>query len=65
MTTRSDQTAKYRQCGLPGNPYIVPVDSAEQGEWLDPTYLDNDRASARVTLADRNVKTQDSRVMVR
>jgi Carboxypeptidase regulatory-like domain len=67
MTTRPDQTGKYRIRGLPpGDYYIAPVDPAEQGEWFDPTYLDAHRAgAARVTLAEGDVKTQDFHVIIR
>jgi hypothetical protein len=64
MTTRPDQTGSYKIRGLPaGQYYIVTVDPAEQGEWFDPTYLDEHRAgAARITLADGDVKTQDFKV---
>jgi len=67
MTTRPDQTGKYRIRGLPpADYYIVTVDPTEQGEWFDPAYLDAHRAgAARVTLAEGDVKTQDFRVVVR
>jgi len=67
MTARPDQTGQYRIRGLPrGEYYLVAVDPAEQGEWFDPTYLDNHRAgAARVTLADGDVKTQDFHVVLR
>lgn len=64
MTARPDQTGKYRIRGLPpGQYYLVTVDPAEQGEWFEPTYLDEHRGGAlRVTLADGDVKTQDFKV---
>jgi carboxypeptidase family protein len=67
MTSRPDQTGKYRMRGLPkGEYYLVAVDPAEQGEWFNPTYLDEHRQGAtHVTLADNDVKTQDFRVVVR
>jgi hypothetical protein len=67
MTTRPDQTGKYRLRGLPpADYYIVTVDPTEQGEWFDPAYLDAHRAgAARVTLAEGDVKTQDFRVIQR
>ena len=66
-TARPDQTGKYRIRGLPaGQYYLVAVDPAEQGEWFNPTYLDEHRQGAtRVTLADNDVKTQDFRVALR
>ena len=67
MTTRPDQTGTYRIRGLPPGEYLIAtVDPAEQGEWFDPTYLENHRSgAARVTLADGDVKTQDFRVVLR
>jgi hypothetical protein len=67
MTTRPDQTGKYRIRGLPPSDYyVVTVDPTEQGEWFDPAYLDAHRAgAARITLAEGDVKTQDFRVIVR
>jgi hypothetical protein len=63
-TTRPDQTGKYRLRGLPpGEYYVTTVDPAEQGEWFEPTYLDEHRAGAsRLTLGDGDVKTQDFRI---
>jgi hypothetical protein len=67
MTTRPDQTGAYKIRGLPaGQYYIVTVDPSEQGEWFDPTYLDEHRAgAARITLADGDVKTQDFKVALK
>ena len=64
MTTRPDQTGKYRIRGLPpGQYFLVAVDPAEQGEWFEPAYLDEHRAGAmRVTLSDADVKTQDFKI---
>jgi hypothetical protein len=67
MTTRPDQTGKYRIRGLPtGEYFLATVDPAEQGEWFDPGYLEDHRAgAARVNLGDGDVKTQDFRVSLR
>ena len=64
MTTRPDQTGKFKIRGLPpGDYYVIPVDPAEQGEWFEPTYLDDHRAgAARVTLTDGDVKTHDFKI---
>ena len=64
MTARPDQTGKYRIRGLPpGEYYVTTVDPAEQGEWFEPTYLDDHRAgAARVILAEGGAKTQDFRI---
>lgn len=63
-TARPDQTGQYRIRTLPpGEYYVVTVDPAEQGEWFEPTYLDDHRIGAsRVTLTDGDVKTQDFRI---
>jgi carboxypeptidase family protein len=63
-TARPDQTGQYRIRTLPpGEYYIVTVDPAEQGEWFEPTYLEDHRiGAARVTLTEGSVKTQDFRV---
>jgi hypothetical protein len=67
MTARPDQTGKYRIRGLPpGQYYVVTVDPTEQGEWFEPAYLDEHRASAaRLTLGDGDVKTQDFKVSLK
>jgi len=64
MTTRPDQNGKFRLRGLPpGEYYLATVDPAEQGEWFEPTYLDEHRAAAsRLTLGEGDVKTQDFRL---
>jgi hypothetical protein len=63
-TTRPDQTGMFRLRNLPsGEYYVVTVDPSEQGEWFDPSYLDQHRGGAsRVTLGEGDVKTQDFRV---
>jgi hypothetical protein len=67
MTTRPDQTGKFRIRGLPpGDYYVTTVDPAEPGEWFDPAYLDEHRTgAARVTLSDGDVKTHDFKVTIR
>ena len=67
MTTRPDQTGKYRIRGLPpGEYYVATVDPTEQGEWFEPAYLDEHRAgAARVTLGDGDVKTQDFKLSLK
>lgn len=64
MTARPDQTGKFTIRGLPaGEYYIVTVDPAQQGEWFDPTYLEEHRVgAARVTVAEDETKTQDFRI---
>jgi hypothetical protein len=64
MTARPDQTGKYRIRGLPpGQYYLTTVDPTEQGEWFEPTYLDEHRGGAsKVTLVDGDTKTQDFKI---
>jgi len=64
MTARPDQTGKYTIRGLPpGNYYVAAVDPAEQGEWFEPAYLEQQRPGAsHVTLAEGDAKTVDFRV---
>jgi hypothetical protein len=63
-TARPDQTGMFKIRSLPaGEYYVVTVDPSEQGEWFDPTYLDQHRGGAsRVTLGDGDVKTQNFQV---
>ena len=67
MTARPDQTGKFKIRGLPpAEYYVVTVDPAEQGEWFEPTFLDQHRpAATRLTLGDGDVKTQDFKVSTR
>jgi protocatechuate 3,4-dioxygenase beta subunit len=61
---RPDQTGQYRIRTLPpGEYYVVTVDPAEQGEWFEPSYLEDHRiGAARVTLTEGGTKTQDFKV---
>jgi hypothetical protein len=63
-TARPDQTGQYRIRTLPpGEYYVVTVDPGEQGEWFEPTYLEDHRIGAqRVTLTEGDSKTVDFRV---
>ena len=67
MTARPDQNGKYQMRGLPpGEYYMATVDPAEQGEWFEPAFLDQQRPGAvRITLGDGDVKTQDFKVVER
>ena len=66
-TARPDQTGKYRIRGLPpGDYYLATVDPSQQGEWFDPTYLDEHRVgAARVVLSEGDVKTKDFTVSLK
>ena len=61
MTARPDQNGKYQIRGLPpGEYYLATIDPAEQGEWFEPSFLEQHRTAAvRVRLGERDVSTQD------
>jgi hypothetical protein len=67
LTARPDQTGKFQIRGLPPGEYLLAaVDPAEQGEWFEPSFLDEHRGGAtRVTLGDGDVKTQNLRIATR
>jgi protocatechuate 3,4-dioxygenase beta subunit len=58
---RTDQNGAYHLRGLPPGDYLLLVsDSAEQGEWFDPAFLEQARnAATRITIAEGDQKTQD------
>jgi hypothetical protein len=66
-TGRPDQNGRFQIRGLPpGNYYLATVDPAEQGEWFEPAYLEQQRnGAARVSLGDGDVKTHDFRISTR
>jgi hypothetical protein len=61
QTARTDATGAFRVRGLPAGDYLlVAVDDVAQGEWFDPTYLEQARAAAtRITLAEGEKKALD------
>ena len=67
MTARPDQTGRFQLRGLPAGAYLLlPIDPAEQGEWFEPAFLDEQRTRAvRVLLGDGETKTQDLTVGAR
>jgi protocatechuate 3,4-dioxygenase beta subunit len=58
---RTDQNGVYRMRALPPGEYLLLVtDNVEQGEWFDPSYLEQVRGAAtRVAVNDGDQKTQD------
>ena len=64
MTARPDQNGKYQIRGLPpADYYLALVDPAEQGEWFEPAFLDQQRqAAARLALTEGDAKTHDFRI---
>jgi protocatechuate 3,4-dioxygenase beta subunit len=61
QAARTDQNGAYRLRGLPPGDYLLYVtDNVEQGEWFDPSFLEQIRnASTRVSLNEGDQKTQD------
>jgi hypothetical protein len=61
MTARPDQNGKYQLHGLPaGAYYLAIIDPAQQGEWFEPSFLQQQLAGARhVALNDGQTQTQD------
>jgi hypothetical protein len=64
MTARPDQNGKFQIAGLPsGDYYLVLVDPAEQGEWFEPSFLQQHRAGAlKVTLGEGEARVQELRI---
>lgn len=64
MTARPDQNGAFQMRGLPGGEYLlVAVDPTEAGEWFDPAYLEERRASAvRILLGEGDIKTQHIKI---
>jgi protocatechuate 3,4-dioxygenase beta subunit len=61
QAVRTDQSGVFRLRNLPPGDYnIVVVDSVEQGQWFDPSYLEQISAAAkRISLSEGEQKTQD------
>lgn len=64
MTARPDQNGAFQMRGLPAGDYLlVAVDPTEAGEWFDPAYLEERRASGiRILLGDGDIKTQNVKI---
>jgi len=62
---RPDQDGRFKIQPLrAGNYYVVAVDYVEQGQWLDPEYLERLRPSAtRVTIGDAEAKSVDLKIV--
>jgi hypothetical protein len=62
---RPDQDGRFKIRPLrAGSYYVVAVDYVEQGQWLDPEYLERLRPSAtRVTIGDAEAKSIDLKVV--
>ena len=64
ITTRTDGTGTYQLSMIPSGEYlIVAVEDVEQGEWFDPSYLDQIRNRAtKIKIDDGDQRTQDLKV---
>ena len=64
MATRSGATGSYQFTTVPSGDYlIVAVDDVEQGEWFDPSYLEQIRNRAtKVRVDEGDQRTQDLKV---
>jgi hypothetical protein len=62
---RADQDGRFKIRPLrAGSYYVVAVDYVEQGQWLDPEYLERLRPSAtRMTIGDAETKSIDLKVV--
>jgi hypothetical protein len=58
---RTEQSGVFHLRNLPAGDYnLVVVDSVEQGQWFDPSYLEQISPGAkRLSLSDGEQKTQD------
>ena len=63
-TARPDQNGRYQFRGLPpGEYFLAAIDPAEQGEWYESAFLDQQRLGAvRFSLVEGETRTQDLRV---
>jgi hypothetical protein len=62
---RPDQDGRFKFRPLrAGSYYVVAVDYVEQGQWLDPEYLERLRPSAtKITIGDAEAKSIDLKVV--
>ena len=61
VTARTDRTGAYKLSSIPAGDYlVVAVDDVEQGEWFDPTFLEQIRShAAKVRIDEGQQQTQD------
>jgi len=62
---RPDQDGRFKLTGLPaGRFYVVALDQVEQGEWMDPDFLERARSKAStISVGDGETKSIDLRVV--
>jgi hypothetical protein len=63
--TRPDDQGRFRFRALrPGNYYIVAVEHVQNGEWMDPAWMESVRSRAtRVTLNEGDTLTADLKLV--
>jgi len=61
VTARTDRSGAYKLSSIPAGDYlVVAVDDVEQGEWFDPTFLEQIRSHAsKVRVDEGQQQTQD------
>jgi hypothetical protein len=61
VTSRTDAAGAYQLSAVPSGEYlIVAVEDVDQGEWFDPSYLDQIRSRAvKVRIEEGDQRTQD------
>ena len=61
VTARTDRSGAYKLALIPAGDYlVVAVDDVEQGEWFDPTFLEQIRSRAtKVRIDEGQQQTQD------
>jgi protocatechuate 3,4-dioxygenase beta subunit len=66
VTARTDRAGAYKLSSIPAGDYlVVAVDDVEQGEWFDPTFLEQIRSHAtKVRIDEGQQQTQDLKAPV-
>jgi hypothetical protein len=64
VTARTDSAGSYQLSPVPAGEYlVVAVEDVDQGEWFDPTYLDQIRSRAtKIRIEEGEQRTQDLKV---
>jgi protocatechuate 3,4-dioxygenase beta subunit len=64
ITARTDSSGSYHLSAVPAGDYLViAVEEVDQGEWFDPSYLDQIRSRAtKIRIDEGDQRTQDLKV---
>jgi Carboxypeptidase regulatory-like domain len=64
MTARTDTAGAYQLSAVPPGEYLITaIEEAEQGEWFDPTFLDEIKGRAtKIRIEEGDQRTQDLKV---